>query len=95
MFAGVNQTTKKAAQNGAKAKCRSQSDFGCQALTSFQNSCISVARFEGEGPAADNYAFSVHPNWKRSAAEALGRCERMGQKCTVRFTSCSPDSLSK
>jgi predicted nucleic acid-binding Zn-ribbon protein len=95
IYAVNNQTTKKAAQNGAKAKCRSQSDFGCQALTSFQNSCISVARFEGEGPAADNYAFSVHPNWKRAAAEALGRCERMGQKCTVRFTSCSPDSLSK
>ena len=95
IYAVNNQATKASAQANALAKCRNQSDFGCKALTSFQNSCISVARFEGESPATDNYAFSVHANWKRSAAEALGRCERLGQTCTVRFTTCSPDSLSK
>nr|WP_246748639.1 DUF4189 domain-containing protein [Rhizobium setariae] len=95
IFAVSNQATKKAAQNGAAAKCQSQSGFGCMPLTAYRNSCFSVARFEGEGPAIDNYAFSTDSNWKRSAAEALGRCERMGQACTVRFTACSPENLSK
>jgi hypothetical protein len=95
IYASNNQPTKKAAQSKANAKCRSQSDFGCKAMVTFQNSCFSVARFDGEGPATDNYGYSVHPNWRRAAAEALGRCERRGQMCTIRFTSCSPDSLSK
>lgn len=95
IYAVNNQATKASAQANALAKCRNQSDFGCKALTSFQNSCFSVARFQDESPATDNYAFSVDANWKRSAAESLGRCERRGSRCTVRFTTCSPDSLSK
>jgi chromosome segregation ATPase len=95
IYALQNQTAEKAALDNVTAICRGKSKYRCEALTTYSNACFSVARFEGEGPAADNYAYFVHKDWKKSAASALERCQSMGANCTVRFTACSPDGLSK
>lgn len=90
-----NQLSEQLAQDNVNAICRGKSGGRCQPLAAYSNACISVARFEGEDPANDNYAYFVHRDWKVAAQTARERCESMGMACTVRFTACSPDSLSK
>ena len=90
-----NQLGEKLAQENVTAMCRGKSRSRCEALTTYNNACFSVARFQGEGPASDNYAYFVHKDWKTASKTALERCQSMGTSCTVRFTACSPDGLSK
>lgn len=90
-----NQISQKVAQENVTAICRGKSGSRCEALATYSNACLSVARFQGEQPAADNYAYFVHRDWKTASRTALERCESMGMSCTVRFTACSPDALSK
>ncbi len=42
-----------------------------------------------------DFAYFVHKDWKTASQTALERCQSMGVSCTVRFTACSPDALSK
>lgn len=90
-----NQTTQKSASDNAIARCRSESDGRCEPLRTYQNSCFSLARIEGEGPRNDNFGFSIGRDRKASEAAAMRECEQLGASCTVRFTACSSDSLSK
>ncbi|MDB5525295.1 MAG: hypothetical protein JWM58_3058 [Rhizobium sp.] len=90
-----NQTAQKLAQDNVTALCSGKSRARCESLTTYSNACFSVARFRDEGPASDNYAYFVHKDWKTASQTALERCQSMGAACTVRFTACSPDMLSK
>jgi hypothetical protein len=90
-----NQISEKVAKDNVAAMCRGKSGANCEALTTYNNACFSVARFQGEDPTTDNFAYFVHKNWKTASQTALERCESMGTQCTVRFTACSPDGLSK
>jgi predicted nucleic acid-binding Zn-ribbon protein len=90
-----NQAGEKLAQDNVAAMCRGKSGARCETLATYNNACFSVARVEGEGPTADNYAYFVHRDWKTAARTALERCESMGTSCTTRFTACSPEALSK
>jgi predicted nucleic acid-binding Zn-ribbon protein len=95
IYALQNQTAEKSAGDNVTAMCRGKSKFRCELLATYSNACFSVARFEGEGPASDNFAYFVHKDWKTSADTAVERCQSLGAACTVRFTACSPDALSK
>jgi predicted nucleic acid-binding Zn-ribbon protein len=90
-----NQIAEKSATDNVLALCRGKSRTGCETLKTYSNSCFSVARIEGEGPRNDNFGFSVSKNWKSAEAAAVRQCEELGAGCTVRFTACSPDVLSK
>lgn len=90
-----NQVSEKIAQDNVAAMCRGKSGARCETLTSYQNACFSLARFQGEQPATDNYAYFVNKDWKTASQTALERCQSMGVSCTIRFTACSPDALSK
>jgi hypothetical protein len=90
-----NQVSEKIAQENVNAMCRGKSGARCETLSSYSNACFSLARFQGEQPTADNFAYFVHKNWKTASQTALEHCESMGVSCTVRFTACSPDALSK
>lgn len=90
-----NQTTEKVANDNAVALCRGKSNGRCEALRSYSNSCFSLARIEGEGPRNDNFGFAVNKDWKSAERSAISQCEELGGSCTVRFTACSPDALSK
>lgn len=90
-----NQVSEKIAQENVAAMCRGKSGARCETLSSYSNACFSLARLEGEQPAPDNYAYFVHKSWKMASVAAKERCESMGMRCTVRFTACSPDALSK
>lgn len=90
-----NQTNEKTANDNAVAMCRGKSNGRCEPLRSYSNSCFSLARIEGEGPRNDNFGFSVNKDWKAAESSALQQCEELGGNCTVRFTACSPDALSK
>jgi predicted nucleic acid-binding Zn-ribbon protein len=90
-----NQVSEKIAQENVNAMCHGKSGGRCETLSSYSNACFSVARFQGEQPASDNYAYFVHKDWKTASQTALEHCQSMGMACTVRFTACSPDMLSK
>jgi chromosome segregation ATPase len=90
-----NQISEKTAQENVAAMCRGKSGSRCETLTSYSNACFSLARFQGEQPTTDNFAYFVHKDWKTASQTALERCQSMGVSCTVRFTACSPDALSK
>jgi hypothetical protein len=90
-----NQTNEKIANDNAVAMCRGKSNGRCEPLRSYSNSCFSLARIEGEGPRNDNFGFSINKDWKSAERSALQQCEELGGNCTVRFTACSPDALSK
>ena len=90
-----NQIAEKSATENVLALCRGKSQAGCEALKTYSNSCFSVARIEGEGPRNDNFGFSVNKDWKSAEAAAVRQCQELGADCTVRFTACSPDVLSK
>ena len=90
-----NQTNEKTAAENAVAMCRGKSNGRCESLRSYSNSCFSLARIEGEGPRNDNFGFAVNKDWKAAERSAVRECEELGGNCTVRFTACSPDGLSK
>lgn len=90
-----NQIAEKSATENVLALCRGKSQAGCEALKTYSNSCFSVARIEGEGPRNDNFGFSVNKDWKSAESAAVRQCQELGADCTVRFTACSPDVLSK
>ncbi|CAN7497972.1 DUF4189 domain-containing protein [Rhizobium sp. LjRoot254] len=90
-----NQIAEKSATENVLALCRGKSQSGCEALKTYSNSCFSVARIEGEAPRNDNFGFSVKKDWKSAEAAAVRQCEELDADCTVRFTACSPDVLSK
>lgn len=90
-----NQTAEKSATDNVVALCRGKSNGRCEALRTYSNSCFSLARIEGEGPQNDNFGFAVNKDWKSAEGAAIRQCEELGGNCTVRFTACSPDSLSK
>lgn len=86
-----NQSSEKQAKDNVAALCRSKSGSACEALTSYSNACFSLARFEGEQPAVDNFAYFVNKDKRTAARTALERCESQGVNCTSRIVSCSPD----
>ena len=90
-----NQTNQKSASENAVALCRGKSNGRCEELRTYSNSCFSLARIEGEGPRNDNFGFAVNKDWKSAERTAIRQCEELGGNCTVRFTACSPDGLSK
>lgn len=90
-----NQIAEKTASDNVVSMCRGKSQAGCEALRTYSNACFSLARIEGEGPRNDNFGFSVNKDWKAAESGAVRQCEELGANCTVRFTVCSPDVLSK
>lgn len=90
-----NQIAEKSATENVLALCRGKSQAGCETLKTYSNSCFSVARIEGEGPRNDNFGYSVNKDWKSAESGAVRQCQELGADCTVRFTACSPDVLSK
>ena len=90
-----NQIAEKSATENVLALCRGKSQAGCETLKAYSNSCFSVARIEGEGPRNDNFGYSVNKDWKSAESGAVRQCRELGADCTVRFTACSPDVLSK
>lgn len=90
-----NQIAEKTATDNVLALCRGKSNGRCEALRTYSKSCFSLARIEGEGPRNDNFGFAVGKNWQSAESSAVRQCEELGANCTVRFTACSPDSLSK
>jgi len=90
-----NQIAEKSATENVLALCRGKSQAGCETLKTYSNSCFSVARIEGEGPRNDNFGYSVKKDWKSAESAAVRQCQELGADCTVRFTACSPDVLSK
>jgi hypothetical protein len=90
-----NQIAEKSASENVIALCRGKSNGRCEPLRTYSKSCFSLARIEGEGPRNDNFGFSVGKDWKSAEATAKRECEELGANCTVRFTACSPDGLSK
>lgn len=90
-----NQIAEKSANDNVIALCKGKSNGRCEPLRTYSKSCFSLARIEGEGPRNDNFGFSVAKDWKSAEATAKRQCEELGASCTVRFTACSPDGLSK
>ena len=90
-----NQTAEKSATDNVVALCRGKSNGRCEPLRTYSKSCFSLARIEGEGPRNDNFGFAVGKDWKSAESSAVRQCEELGANCTVRFTACSPDALSK
>ncbi|MBX9456553.1 MAG: DUF4189 domain-containing protein [Rhizobium sp.] len=90
-----NQVAEKSASENVVALCRGKSNGRCEPLRSYSNSCFSLARIEGEGPRNDNFGFSVNKDWQSAESGAVRQCKELGGNCTVRFTACSPDALSK
>lgn len=90
-----NQIAEKSASENVIALCRGKSNGRCEPLRTYSKSCFSLARIEGEGPRNDNFGFSVAKDWKSAEATAVRECQELGATCTVRFTACSPDGLSK
>lgn len=90
-----NQIAEKSASDNVIALCRGKSNGRCEPLRTYSKSCFSLARIEGEGPRNDNFGFSIGKDWKSAEATAKRECEELGANCTVRFTACSPDGLSK
>ena len=90
-----NQTAEKSATDNVVALCRGKSNGRCEPLRTYSASCFSLARIEGEGPRNDNFGFAVSKDWKTAESSAVRQCEELGANCTVRFTACSPDALSK
>lgn len=90
-----NQIAEKSASDNVVALCRGKSNGRCEPLRSYSNSCFSLARIEGEGPRNDNFGFSVNKDWQSAESGAVRQCEELGGNCTIRFTACSPDTLSK
>lgn len=90
-----NQTGEKSATENVVALCRGKSNGRCEPLRTYSKSCFSLARIEGEGPRNDNFGFAVGKDWQSAESNAVRQCEELGADCTVRFTACSPDALSK
>jgi hypothetical protein len=90
-----NQIAENAASENVVALCKGKSNGSCEPLRTYSNTCFSLARIEGEGPQNDNFGFSMDKDWKKAEAGAIRQCEELGATCTVRFTVCSPDRLSK
>ena len=90
-----NQIAEKSASDNVIALCRGKSNGRCEPLRIYSKSCFSLARVEGEGPRNDNFGFAVSKDWKSAEATAVKQCEELGANCTIRFTACSPDVLSK
>jgi hypothetical protein len=90
-----NQIAEKTATENVLALCKGKSNGRCEALRTYSKSCFSLARIEGEGPRNDNFGFSVDKTWQSAESSAVRQCEELGANCTVRFTACSPDALSK
>lgn len=90
-----NQIAEKTATENVLALCKGKSNGRCEALRTYSKSCFSLARIEGEGPRNDNFGFSVDKTWQTAESSAVRQCEELGANCTVRFTACSPDALSK
>jgi hypothetical protein len=90
-----NQIAEKTANENVISMCRGKSQSGCEPLRTYSNACFSLARIEGEGPRNDNFGFAVNKDWKSAESSAVRQCEELGASCTVRFTVCSPDVLSK
>jgi hypothetical protein len=95
VYSRKNQVSEKAATDAAIALCRSRSQGRCEPLRTYQNSCFSLARIEGEGPRNDNFGFSVNKDRRTAEAAAKRECEQLGGGCTVRITACSPDAAPK
>jgi DNA repair exonuclease SbcCD ATPase subunit len=90
-----NQIAEKSATENVVALCRGKSNGRCEPLRTYSKSCFSLARIEGEGPRNDNFGFAVSKDWQSAESSAVRQCEELGANCTVRFTACSPDALSK
>jgi hypothetical protein len=90
-----NQIAEKTATENVLALCRGKSNGRCEPLRTYSKSCFSLARIEGEGPRNDNFGFAVGKSWQAAESNAVRQCEELGANCTVRFTACSPDTLSK
>lgn len=90
-----NQIAEKSATDNVVALCRGKSNGRCEPLRAYSNSCFSLARIDGEGPRNDNFGFSVDKDWQSAESGAVRQCQELGGNCTVRFTACSPDALSK
>jgi len=90
-----NQPSKEAAVSNVNALCHDKSGSHCETLATYSNACFSLARFQGEQPSSDNFAYFIHKDSRKAAQTALERCESMGVACTTRFTSCSPESDQK
>jgi predicted nucleic acid-binding Zn-ribbon protein len=95
VYSVQNKTTEKEARTGVANLCQTKSGSRCEALASYSSACFSLARFAGEQPSVDNFAYFVHKDAKTARRTALERCESQGMACTTRFTACSPDALSK
>lgn len=90
-----NQIAEKTATENVVALCRGKSNGRCEPLRTYSKSCFSLARIDGEGPRNDNFGFAVSKDWQSAESGAVRQCEELGGNCTVRFTACSPDALSK
>jgi hypothetical protein len=90
-----NQIAEKTATENVVALCRGKSNGRCEPLRTYSKSCFSLARIEGEGPRNDNFGFAVGKDWQSAESSATRQCKELGGNCTVRFTACSPDALSK
>lgn len=95
IYALPNQTKEKSAVDGALAICAFKSRGPCELVQSFNNVCFSVARIDGQGARPDNWLASTAATWQEAEVKAVADCERhYGRSCSLRFTNCSPDSLS-
>jgi chromosome segregation ATPase len=90
-----NQIAEKTATENVVALCKGKSNGRCEPLRTYSKSCFSLARIDGEGPRNDNFGFAVDTDWQAAESSAKRQCEELGANCTVRFTACSPDALSK
>lgn len=95
IYSVQNQPGEGEARQAAAGKCSSQSRFRCEPLLTFSNACFSVARFQGEAPAGDNFAYFVHENKRVAIRTALKHCRGLGALCDTRFTACSPDASAQ
>jgi DNA repair exonuclease SbcCD ATPase subunit len=95
IYSVQNQQGERQARQAAASRCSSQSRFRCEPLLTFSNACFSVARFQGEAPAGDNFAYFVHENKRTAIRTALKHCRGLGALCDTRFTACSPDASSQ
>lgn len=90
-----NQIAEKTATENVVALCKGKSNGRCEPLRTYSKGCFSLARIDGEGPRNDNFGFAVDKDWQAAETSAKRQCEELGANCTVRFTACSPDGLSK
>ncbi|WP_137155786.1 DUF4189 domain-containing protein [Rhizobium sp. FKL33] len=95
IYSVQNQQGERDARQAAASKCSSQSRFRCEPLLTFANACFSVARFQGEAPSGDNFAYFVHENKRVAIRTALKHCRGLGALCDTRLTACSPDAASQ